>query len=177
MPSRGQKQASSSSRTRPMARRSRLRRHSLPAAALLLLCCGQVAEATPTSFSRGVSGRTARALTVDDSAHLKRVPTSSNEILEEGHATGTVPGTVRVYLNVGATVIVHFAIDTPAGSLNGVGTGKLKGRPSEPSFSGKMSVSHGTGRYKHAHGEGNFDGTINRATFSAFVQTSGTLSY
>jgi hypothetical protein len=124
-----------------------------------------------------MSARTARTLAVKDTAYLKRKPTNSDEILEEGRAYGTLPGTVRAYLNVGATVIAYFTIDTGGSSISGVGSGKLKGRPAEPSFNGRMHVSHGTGRYAHAHGEGGFYGTINRANFHAVVQTSGTLSY
>jgi len=72
---------------------------------------------------------------------------------------------------------VHFTITTSAGSISGVGSGKLKGRPAEPSFSGHMSVQHGSGRYAHAHGEGSFYGTLNRATYALSVGTSGKLSY
>ena len=40
-----------------------------------------------------------------------------------------------------------------------------------------MTVSHGTGRYKHVHGNGGFYGTLNRTTYKMVVQTTGTLSY
>ena len=40
-----------------------------------------------------------------------------------------------------------------------------------------MKVSHGTGRYSHAHGTGGFDGKLNRRTFKMVVQTTGTLDY
>jgi hypothetical protein len=114
---------------------------------------------------------------VTDAAHLHATPTSGEEILEVGRATGTLPGTVRAYLNVGATVTAHFTISTAAGSISGLGSGRLKGRAAEPSFSGRMTVAHGTGRYAHAHGEGGFFGTINRRTDALVVQTTGELSY
>lgn len=96
---------------------------------------------------------------------------------EVGRATGTLPGNVRAYLNVGPTVTAHFTIYTTAGSISGVGSGKLKGRAAEPSFAGRMSVRHGTGRYTHAHGEGGFYGTLNRRTYAVVVQTTGKLSF
>jgi hypothetical protein len=153
-------------------------RRRIRAVAAAMLCCG-CAEFLLTSpgAAGGVSATVTRALVVKDSAHLERKATSSDEILEEGPASGTLPGKVRAYLNVGATVIAHFTIQTSAGSISGVGSGTLKGRPEEPSFSGRMTVSQGTGRYKRAHGEGGFYGAINRSTFRAVVQTSGTLSY
>jgi hypothetical protein len=114
---------------------------------------------------------------VTDTAHLHRVSNSGEEILEVGRATGTLPGSVRAYINVGATVIVHFTIDTAAGAISGAGSGRLKGRAAEPSFAGRMTVRHGTGRYAHAHGEGGFYGTLDRRTYALVVQTTGTLSY
>jgi hypothetical protein len=150
-------------------------RRVLLTATATLCCC---AEFLLTSGAAGgILARTAHAMVVKDTAHLERKATTSDEIMEEGSASGTLPGKVRAYLNVGATVVAHFTIETDAGSISGVGSGRLKGRPAEPSFSGRMSVSRGTGRYTHAHGEGGFFGTINRSNFHAVVQTSGTLFY
>jgi hypothetical protein len=132
----------------------------------------------PAAASGGVQrAQAARTLPVTDSAHLHMVPSSGEEILEVGNATGTLPGKIKAYINVGPTVTVHFTITTSAGSISGVGSGKLKGRAAEPSFSGHMSVQHGTGRYAHAHGEGSFYGTLNRATYALSVGTTGKLAY
>jgi hypothetical protein len=132
----------------------------------------------PVAASGGVQlARAARTLTATDTAHLHMVPSSGEEILEVGNATGTLPGKIKAYINVGPTVTAHFTITTSAGSISGVGSGKLKGRPAEPSFAGRMSVSRGTGRYAHAHGEGSFYGTLNRATYALNVGTTGKLSY
>lgn len=70
-------------------------------------------------------------------------------------------------------------IEAADGSIIGTGTGRPKGRAEEPSFGGTMTVSNGTGRYKHAHGHGGFYGTINLnpRSYSMAVQTTGTLSY
>jgi hypothetical protein len=147
--------------------------------AVLLGCCASLTLAlVPATASGSVQlARAARTLTVTDSAHLHMIPSSSEEILEVGAATGTLPGKIKAYINVGPTVTVHFTITTSAGSISGVGSGKLKGRTAEPSFSGRMSVRHGTGRYAHAHGEGNVYGTLNRATYALSVGTTGKLYY
>jgi hypothetical protein len=85
---------------------------------------------------------------------------------------------VRAYVTVGAPIVFHFTITVRGvGSISGQGAGKPKGNPAEPSFGGTMTVTRGTGRYRHVHGRGGFYGTINRATYAAVMQTTGTLAY
>ena len=109
---------------------------------------------------------------------MHRVRCSCDEILEEGQAKGALPGAVRAFVIVGAPIIFRFTITVRGvGSLSGQGSGKPKGNPEEPSFSGTMTVTRGTGRYRHARGKGGFYGTINRASYAAVMQTTGTLSY
>ena len=45
------------------------------------------------------------------------------------------------------------------------------------SFGGTLTVTHGTGRYAHAHGQGGFYGTIDRKNYAVTIQTTGTLYY
>jgi hypothetical protein len=146
---------------------------------VLLGCCASLTLALLCATASGSVqlARAARSLTVTDSAHLHMVRSSSEEIVEVGNATGTLPGKIKAYINVGPTVTVHFTITTSAGSISGVGSGKLKGRTAEPSFSGHMSVQHGTGRYARARGEGSVYGTLNRATYAMSVGTTGKLSF
>ncbi len=153
----------------------------LTATSLLLLLAGVSAFGAAADAShpasRHASGRVARTLSVTDTGHLHRVQTGGEYITEEGQATGTIPGKVRAYLEVGATVVAKFTIYTNAGDISGEGSGKPKGRSEEPSFNGSMTVSRGTGRYKHIRGHGGFSGTLNRRTFKMIVQTTGTLDY
>ena len=64
--------------------------------------------------------------------------------------------------NVGATVYASFSISTHYGSISGSGSGELGGTGIWASFAGTMTVTHGTGRYSHAHGHGGFYGVIDR---------------
>jgi hypothetical protein len=121
--------------------------------------------------------RLARTFSATDTGHLHLVHNGGEYITEEGQATGTVPGKVRAYLEVGPTVVAKFTIYTSVGTISGVGSGKPKGRSEEPSFAGTMTISRGTGRYKSAHGHGGFYGTLNRVTYKLVVQITGTLSY
>jgi hypothetical protein len=143
-------------------------------------------SATPLVHADNAFGRTtaraARTLNVTDTAHLHNVKSPGSSLLiDEGAATGTVPGTVRIGFNVGATVEANFTIYAHGWSLVGHGSGALHNSKSRSdvyaSFSGTMTVSHGTGRYAHAHGQGGFYGVINRETYAVTIQTTGTLNY
>jgi hypothetical protein len=114
---------------------------------------------------------------VTDTAHLHYLRETGADLLEEGQATGGLPGRVQARFNVGATVFASFTISTHYGSISGSGSGKLHGTGVYASFGGAMTVTRGTGRYADAHGHGGFYGAINRNNYAATVQTTGTLSY
>lgn len=153
-------------------------RSCVPAIALL-------AALMTSTISNNAQGdpraQAARALNVNDTAHLHYVKESDAQLIDEGAATGTVPGTVRVSFDVGATVAATFTIYTHGGSIVGHGSGALHTSKSRSdvyvSFGGTLTVTHGTGRYAHAHGTGGFYGTVDRKNYAATIQTTGTLSY
>ncbi len=157
-------------------RRTALAARLVPLAGMLGLPAW-LSVASAATRPSGVRARLARTLSVTDTGHLHLVHNRGEYITEEGQATGTMPGKVKAYLEVGPTVVARFTIYTSGGAISGEGSGKPKGRSEEPSFAGTMTVSHGTGRYKHAHGHGGFYGTLNRVTYKLVVQTTGTLSY
>jgi hypothetical protein len=120
----------------------------------------------------------ARALSVDDTGHLHLLHASGSILMEEGPVSGTLPGTTRVRLDVGAGVTASFTIDSRAGgSISGNGSASLHNSSRYSSFGGSLSVSHGTGRYAHAHGVGRLYGVIDRRTDEVTVQAIGTLHY
>jgi hypothetical protein len=134
----------------------------------------------PAPASTDLRARSARLLKVDDSGHLHLLQAFGEVIEEEGRATGSLPGTVFVRMNVGAgNVTASFTIRSEGGgSIAGHGEAVLHGSGRYSSFSGTLSVSHGSGRYSHAHGDGKLYGTIERtSTKHLTVQTIGTLDY
>jgi hypothetical protein len=139
------------------------------------------AQAIPSTGARGVEhsrrAHSARTLSATDTAHLHLVKSPGSLLLEEGSASGTLPGTVKARCVVGPTVTAKFTIYTRAGAISGQGAGKLSSSGGEPSFGGSMTVTGGTGRYAHAHGRGGFYGVLNRRTDAMILQTTGTLSY
>ncbi len=123
----------------------------------------------------------AHTLAVNDTAHLtlKNPSGSGATLLEEGSALGSLPGTVRARLTVGAEVVTAgFTIYLRGGTISGHSSAKLNaGRGEFASFGGSLNVSHGSGRYAHASGNGGLFGTINRNTDNATVQVVGKLRF
>lgn len=117
-------------------------------------------------------------LRVRDAAHLHLTSGGANNVLNEiGKAKGTLPGTVRVSLDIHTyTAGSSFTITTRDGSISGKGTAKIKtGKGEYASFGGGVSVTRGTGRFAHASGSGGLYGTINRRDDAMTVTVTGTL--
>jgi hypothetical protein len=121
-----------------------------------------------------LAGRSVRAT---DTARLHYVSASGSLLYEEGTASGTLPGKMRVHLNVGATFTGTFTINTPAGQIKGRGQATPHGAGTIESFNGTLTVTGGTGRYAHARGRAGLYGTFNRANYALVVQTTGTFAY
>jgi hypothetical protein len=122
--------------------------------------------------------RAAHMLNVKDEGHLHQVSESGSNLVEEGPATGTVPGRVKVYFNIGPTVYSSFTIyANGGGSITGHGSGTLHSTGKWSTFGGAVTVNRGTGRYAHARGTGQMYGAINRKTYALTVQTIGKLTY
>jgi hypothetical protein len=140
-------------------------------AALVGVAAGATAGARPA--------RAARVMEVKDEGHLHLASKPSGSLIdEEGSVTGTLPGTVKVRFNVGATVSAQFTIYARGGgSISGHGSGALHSTGAYSTFGGSLSVTSGTGRFAGARGGGGLYGAINRKTYALTVQTLGKLSY
>jgi hypothetical protein len=122
--------------------------------------------------------RAARVLNVRDEGHLHLVSESGSLLVEQGPATGTLPGTVKVRFDVGATIAAQFTIYAHGGgSISGHGSGMLHSTSVYSTFGGTLTVTGGTGRFRRARGSGGLYGAINRKTYALTVQTIGKLSY
>lgn len=125
------------------------------------------------------AGASVRTLRVKDRAHLHLLSANGNTLVETGHATGNLPGTVKVSLTLHSHAATSsFTLEVRGGSISGHGSGTLKtGKSGWDSFGGKLFVSHGSGRFSHAHGRGGLYGAVYRVTDSMNVQVYGTLHY
>ncbi|HEY5044754.1 MAG TPA: hypothetical protein VII53_02745 [Solirubrobacteraceae bacterium] len=119
----------------------------------------------------------AHTLRAADSAHLRYLSASGSLLYEEGRASGTLPGNMRVHFDVGATFSGSFTIYTRGGTITGHGTATPHGAGVYESFAGSLVVTHGSGRYTHAQGRAGLYGTFDRNNYALVVQTTGTLRY
>jgi hypothetical protein len=119
----------------------------------------------------------ARVLSATDTAHLHYLSSSGSLLFEEGKATGTLPGSMRVHLNLGTTFTGSFTIYASGGSIEGHGSATPHGSGTYESFSGTLTVTGGTGRYAHAHGHGGLYGTFDRSNYALVIKTTGSLTY
>lgn len=152
----------------------RARMAALLGAAMLL----GAALAQSAGARRGAA-RAAGTVSVNDRAPMTLTGGSGTTLVEEGSASGTIPGRAQVRLALATTTAkATFTIHARGGSIRGSGTvyvhpGK-RGNTYE-SFSGSIVVHHGTGRYAHAVGTGKLYGVLNRNSDNAEVQVVGTL--
>jgi len=119
----------------------------------------------------------ARTVKVNDHAHLSLRKAYGPVLLEEGSATGTLPGRTIVRLVEKKRITATFTIHAPGGSIVGSGGAALHSTGRFASFGGWLKVSHGTGRYRNAHGSGRLYGVIDRRRHTLTVTTTGTLHY
>jgi hypothetical protein len=148
--------------------------------------CGALAAgclAAATQYAPAYAGQptrrahAARVLNATDTAHLRYISSSGSLLLDEGKATGTLPGSMRVRLDLGTTFTGTFTIHASGGSIDGHGSAAPHGSGTYESFSGTLAVTGGTGRYAHAHGHGHLYGTFNRDNYALVIKTTGNLSY
>ncbi|HTB50925.1 MAG TPA: hypothetical protein VK701_08120 [Solirubrobacteraceae bacterium] len=159
--------------------RRRHRRRLWLRRAVVSVVLGSLLATTPTALA-GPAARSASTLSAKDEGHLHFIKASGSLIIDEGSASGTIPGRVRVHFTYdGApTVSAEITIYAHAGSINAHGSGRLSSPTSTaPSFKGSLSISGGSGRYAHAHGVGHLYGVFNRRSYALIVQTEGTLRY
>ncbi|HYM53827.1 MAG TPA: hypothetical protein VES97_00580 [Solirubrobacteraceae bacterium] len=126
---------------------------------------------------RSARAHQARVVNATDKASLHYIRSSGSRLFEEGSASGTLPGSMRVYCNIGATFTASFTIYTRRGSIVGRGTATPRGSGVYESFAGSLVATGGTGIYVHAHGQAGLYGVLNRRTYALTVQTTGRLSY
>jgi hypothetical protein len=137
---------------------------------------------TSTAAARGgahnhPAARAAGIVDATDTAHLHYVHSSGSLLFEEGSASGTLPGSMHVNCNVGATVTASFTIYTRGGTIKGRGSATPHGSGTYESFAGSLVATGGTGRYAHAHGRAGLYGLFDRRTYALTVQITGKLSF
>lgn len=140
------------------------------AAGALAIVVATPAHASPRAHAAG-------SMRAYDEAHLRYVSASGSTLYEIGRASGSLPGSIRVHMRVGPTFTGNFTIYTAGGSIQGHGIARPHGVGVYESFAGSLTVSGGSGRFRHASGSARLYGTFNRNTYALLIQTEGTLHY
>ena len=127
-----------------------------------------------------VASAAAAVLNVSDEGRLRFVTSYGSELIDEGPATGSVPGKVKVHFlyNGDPHVTAQFTIYATSGSISGHGSATLNDPTSpKPSFRGTFSITGGSGRYRLISGSGGLYGVFTRRGYGLLVQTVGRLHY
>jgi hypothetical protein len=162
------------------ARRVRVPHVALVSAAATGLAAAVGIGAPALAISGEVSAHTTRVLNVRDEGRLHYVRSSGEEIIDEGHATGSFPGGVKVRFEYTGEPIVgaSFTIYGNGGSISARGTARLSSPTSpSPSFHGTMTITGGSGRYAHIRGGGELYGVYYRRSYALTVQAIAKLPY
>jgi hypothetical protein len=157
--------------------RNRIQR-SLAAASALAAAAGAVALVGAPGAS-GSTASAAKTITLNDSAHLHESSHRGFNLYESGQASGSIGGTVSLHLDVVSTnrVTAELTVHASGGTMSGSASGDYRNEGATATFSGTLSITHGTGKYSHAHGSGiSFSGTIQRESGAVTVRVNGHLS-
>ncbi|HMJ36271.1 MAG TPA: autotransporter [Baekduia sp.] len=111
---------------------------------------------------------------------LKLLKRSGSSVFEHtGRATGTVAGSVRSRITLSHSVLLRgtVTISTSKGKLRLDVSGRARSIELRTKFDGTARIAGGSGRYADAHGSGTFTGVVNRSTWAATIDATGSFSY
>jgi hypothetical protein len=144
---------------------------------VLALSTGGAWARTP----RSPAASAARVISAGDSSELHLIKAVGETSTEEGKVTGTLPGSALARLHIDAAAgnaTSSFTFHLRSGAVSGHASGRATtGQGGWESFSGRMVLNHGTGRYAHASGSGTMYGALNRRNDRLKVQVVGQLHY
>jgi hypothetical protein len=153
---------------------------AFPVTLAAVLVSSALTVAGATSAAAAIRARDAATQTVKDEGNLRFVKSSGSTLIDEGSASGTIPGNVRIRFtyNGNPNVSAQITIYGHHGTLQVRATGRLSSPTNpNPSFSGTLTITGGSGRYSHAHGSGKLYGVFHRRSYGMIVQTQGTVHY
>lgn len=103
----------------------------------------------------------------------------ANKFEHKGRATGTVAGSVRSRIALAHSTVLKGAvtITTSSGTVRMNIEGRARSLGLRAKFTGRTTITGGTGRYAKATGSGQFTGVVNRSTWHAIIDATGSYSY
>jgi hypothetical protein len=124
----------------------------------------------------GPVAHTARTLSVLDRTYLHLVGSPGVEITENGTSYGTFSGNASSHLTLsGSHITGTFVFHTRGGLVRGTTRASVVGKAALPvvSFAGTVTMTSGTGSYRHISGQVALKGSIRRKNYEVYEETSG----
>jgi hypothetical protein len=154
-------------------------------AATTTLTAGASGAASPTpplrasSVSRGPVAVAARRLYLTESASLRLIGEGETTLNERGRGTGTFSAPLTARLNLSPSHVTGtFTIYPKGGSISGITQARFILKGSIGYYGGTLTITHGTGHYRHASGAGiGISGTINHLSFALTVKAHGWMNF
>jgi hypothetical protein len=160
-----------------MDHRTRIHRR-LAYAGALAAAAGALAFAGAAGAS-GSSATAARTVTLNDTGHLRETSHKNFYLNYSGQASGSVGGTLYLHLHVISTnrFTAEVSLYPHGSSISGTASGSYRNQGATASFTGTLTVTHGSGSYSGAHGSGiSFHGATQRVNGATTVSVSGHFS-
>jgi hypothetical protein len=100
------------------------------------------------------------------------------KFVHTGTATGTFAGTVRSRITLTHSVVLNGIVTIKArgGSVTLRVSGRARSLSLRTRFTGVAIVAGGTGKYSHAKGMGKFTGVVNRSSWHATIDATGSFT-
>lgn len=142
--------------------------HKARPLALALVAASALALGPATAAVDAVTNPASEARTISlrETGRLHLLNKHGFTLNEQGPASGTASGTLYVRLQIVSTshVTAEVSFSQHGGTISGKASASYHRGHSSASFSGFMSITHGTGSYDNAHGSHlSFTGTIQRS--------------
>lgn len=144
--------------------------------AVLVATCGMLPASAPTVAA--ALPATAASGRMSERVSLRLVRKSGFDYVHSGTATGSVPGTVRSSMRLDSLSLQGTAtVRNRRGTLKMRIDGRARSVTTRAKFDGRVRVTGGTGAYRGATGGGRFTGVVDRKTWSATIEATGSLRY
>jgi hypothetical protein len=140
---------------------------------LLALACAA------TALLAATNAYASPAKSVKEHVDLKLVKKSGgSKFQHSGRATGTFVGTVKSKITIEHSVVLRgtVTISTSGGAVRMKVDGRARSLSLRTKFNGTATITGGTGRYAHAKGTGRFSGVVNRSSWHATLDATGSFT-
>lgn len=154
-------------------------RRTLAVGGALAAAAGASALAIDVAGASGSTAHAARTVSLNDTGNLHKTSKHGFNLYESGNASGSLSGSVSMHLDVVSTnkFTAELTVYPKGGSITGKASGSYRTNGGTASFSGTLSITHGSGSYSGAHGSGiSFSGTIQRSNDNVTVHVNGKFS-